>query len=50
MSKRISVSKALGEALREEMQRDDKVILMGEDMAVMGDVIIGSLKAFLKCL
>ena len=35
MSRRISISKALGEALREEMLRDDKVILMGEDMAVM---------------
>ena len=32
MSKRISVSKALGEALREEMQRDDKDILIEEDM------------------
>lgn len=47
MSKRISVSKALGEALREEMQRDDKVILMGEDMAVMGNVF-GITKGFLE--
>ena len=35
MSKKISISKAIGEALWEEMDRDEKVILMGEDMAVM---------------
>lgn len=38
MSKKITVSKALGEALHEEMLRDEKVIVMGEDMAVMGNV------------
>lgn len=38
MSKKITVSKAIGEALREEMLRDEKVIVMGEDMAVMGNV------------
>ena len=38
MSKKISVSKAIGEALHEEMVRDEKVFIMGEDMAVMGNV------------
>ena len=38
MSKKITVSKAIGEALHEEMLRDDKVFLIGEDMAVMGNV------------
>lgn len=38
MSKKITVSKAIGEALHEEMLRDDKVFIMGEDMAVMGNV------------
>ena len=38
MSKKITVSKAIGEALHEEMVRDDKVFIMGEDMAVMGNV------------
>lgn len=38
MSKKITVSKALREALYEEMVRDDKVFIMGEDMAVMGNV------------
>jgi len=38
MSKKITVSKALGEALHEEMLRDEKVVVMGEDMAVMGNV------------
>ena len=36
--KKITVSKAIGEALHEEMLRDDKVFIMGEDMAVMGNV------------
>ncbi len=36
--KKITVSKAIGEALHEEMVRDDKVFIMGEDMAVMGNV------------
>ncbi|KAF5031834.1 2-oxoisovalerate dehydrogenase subunit beta [anaerobic digester metagenome] len=38
MSKKITVSKAIREALHEEMVRDDKVFIMGEDMAVMGNV------------
>ena len=38
MSKKITVSKAIGEALHEEMLRDEKVFIMGEDMAVMGTV------------
>ena len=36
MSKKITVSKAIGEALHEEMVRDDKVFIMGEDMAEIG--------------
>ena len=39
MSKKITVSKAIGEALHEEMLRDDKMFIMGEDMAVMGNVV-----------
>ena len=38
MSKKITVSQAIGEALHEEMVRDEKVFIMGEDMAVMGNV------------
>ena len=38
MSKKITVSKAIREGLHEEMVRDDKVFIMGEDMAVMGNV------------
>ena len=38
MSKKITVSKAIGEALHEEMLRDDKMFIMGEDLAVMGNV------------
>jgi len=38
MSKKITVSKALREALHEEMVRDENVFIMGEDMAVMGNV------------
>ena len=38
MSKKITVSKAIRERLHEEMVRDDKVFIMGEDMAVMGNV------------
>ena len=38
MSKKITGSKAIGEALHEEMLRDEKVFIMGEDMAVMGNV------------
>lgn len=36
--KKISVSKAIREGLLEEMRRDDKMFIMGEDMAVMGNV------------
>ena len=38
MSKKITVSTAIREGLHEEMVRDDKVFIMGEDMAVMGNV------------
>jgi pyruvate dehydrogenase E1 component beta subunit len=38
MSKKLTVSKALREGLLEEMRRDDKMFIMGEDMAVMGNV------------
>ena len=38
MSKKITVSKAIREGLHEEMVRDDKVFIMGEDMAIMGNV------------
>lgn len=38
MSKKISVSKAIGEAIHEEMVADKNVIVMGEDMGVMGNV------------
>ena len=36
--KKITVSKAIGEALHEEMLRDKNVFIMGEDLAVMGNV------------
>lgn len=38
MSKKITVSKAIGEALHEEMLRDENVILLGEDVGKMGNV------------
>ena len=38
MSKKISISKAIGEALHEELARDENVIIMGEDMGKMGNV------------
>lgn len=38
MSKKITVSKAIREGLLEEMRRNDKMFIMGEDMAVMGNV------------
>ena len=38
MSKKISISKAIGEAMHEEMLRDPNVIIMGEDMGKMGNV------------
>jgi len=47
MSKTITVSKAIGEALYEEMVRDEKVIMIGEDIAVMGNVF-GIMAGFLE--
>lgn len=47
MNRNISVSKAIGEALHEEMLRDKNVILMGEDVAVMGNVF-GISKGFME--
>ncbi|AMJ41906.1 MAG TPA: alpha-ketoacid dehydrogenase subunit beta [Clostridium sp.] len=38
MSKVLSISKAIGEALHEEMARDENVIILGEDMGKMGNV------------
>ena len=38
MSKKITISKAIREGLLEEMRRDDKMFIIGEDMAVMGNV------------
>lgn len=38
MSKKLSISKAIGEALHEEMERDENVIILGEDMGKMGNV------------
>lgn len=38
MSKKLSVSKAISEALHEEMVRDKNVVVLGEDMAEMGSV------------
>ena len=38
MKKKITVSKAIREGLHEEMVRDEKVFIIGEDMAVMGNV------------
>ena len=35
MSRKLSISKAIGEALHEEMARDENVIIMGEDMGRM---------------
>ena len=43
MSKKISISKAIGEALHEEMLRDPKVIIMGEDMGKMGTYSVSPL-------
>ena len=45
MSKKLTVSKAISEALHEEMVRDDKVVVLGEDMAEMGRVS-ASLRVF----
>lgn len=38
MSKKLSISKAIGEALHEEMVRDENVIILGEDVGKMGNV------------
>ncbi len=38
MRKKISISKAIGEAIHEEMVRDANVIVLGEDMGKMGNV------------
>lgn len=35
---KLTVSKAIGQALHEEMERDENVILLGEDVGVMGNV------------
>ena len=43
MSKKISVSKAIGEAIHEEMERDENVIVLGEDMGKMGNVLVSLL-------
>ena len=34
----LSYAEALNEALREEMRRDDRVIVFGEDVGVLGGV------------
>ena len=47
MSKKLSISKALREALHEEMTKDENVFIIGEDMAVMGNVF-GITKGFLE--
>ncbi|SBV91397.1 Pyruvate dehydrogenase E1 component subunit beta, mitochondrial [uncultured delta proteobacterium] len=47
MSKKLSVSKAISEALHEEMVRDSKVVVLGEDMAEMGSVF-GITQGFLE--
>ncbi len=47
--RQINYSKAITEALREEMRRDEKMIIMGEDMGVMGSVFgltVGFMKEF----
>lgn len=51
MSKRMSISHAIREALREEMLRDETVIMMGEDLGTMGSpfgITLGFLEEFGK--
>lgn len=38
MSRKLTVSKAIREGLLEEMRRDENMFILGEDMAVMGNV------------
>ena len=47
MSKQIFVSKALSEAMMEEMERDEKVFVIGEDTAVLGGAF-GLTQGFLE--
>lgn len=47
MSKKVSISKAISEALYEEMVRDENVIVLGEDMGTMGSVF-GITKGFIE--
>ena len=35
--KKITISKAIGEGIREEMLRDENVIILGEDVGKMGN-------------
>lgn len=51
MSKRMSISHAIREAMREEMLRDENVIMMGEDLGTMGSpfgITLGFLEEFGK--
>lgn len=47
MSRILTYSQAMREAFHEEMTRDDKVFIMGEDVGVMGNVF-GVTKGFLE--
>ena len=49
MSKKMSISHAIREAMREEMLRDESVIMMGEDLGAMGSpfgITLGFLEEF----
>ncbi|MCS7060950.1 MAG: alpha-ketoacid dehydrogenase subunit beta [Anaerolineae bacterium] len=49
MKRQLSYSEAINEALREEMQRDPRVFILGEDVGVMGGVFgvtVGLLEQF----
>lgn len=51
MSKKMSISHAIREAMREEMLRDENVIMMGEDLGTMGSpfgITLGFLEEFGK--